>query len=104
MADSDGAVQCLLRRIADLAIYEENLLVNLNIKLVMVWMDSFLEPYPGIVRDGENSWGKRRSGNFGSKRSIDRWCAHALRRRIVSLVLWLLISLDTVQNRSEGAI
>ena len=72
MADSDGAVQCLLRRIADLAIYEENLLVNLNIKLAMVWMDSFLEPYPGIVRDGENSWGKGRRGNFGSRRSIER--------------------------------
>lgn len=31
MADNDGAIQCLLCRIADLAIYEENLLVNLNL-------------------------------------------------------------------------
>lgn len=42
MADRDGAIQCMLCRIADLAIYEENLLVN-----------------PGVVGDGENSWGVR---------------------------------------------
>lgn len=31
MADHDGAIQCLLCGIADLAIYEENFLVNLNL-------------------------------------------------------------------------
>lgn len=59
MADRDGAIQCMLCRIADLAIYEENLLMNLHRELAIGWMGLFQKPYPGVVRDGENSWGVR---------------------------------------------
>lgn len=59
MADNDGAVQRLLCRIADLAVDEENLLVNLKLESALLFMRLFLRPYPGVIRDGDNSWGKR---------------------------------------------
>lgn len=58
MADNDGAVQRLLCRITDLAIDEENLLVNLKLESAILWMGLFLRPYPGVIRDRDNSWGK----------------------------------------------